>query len=72
MKITEINTHILDPVVINNGFIVDDGKYAVIPIAGSDTKMMVVYDNCKKMKVCRNRQSAENFIKKERKRKNKS
>jgi hypothetical protein len=66
------NSHILDSVVGNIGFVVDNGEYAAIPIAGSTTKLMVVYDNCKKMKVCRNRQSAENFIEKERKRKNKS
>jgi len=63
------NSHILDPVVGNVGFAVDKGKYVAIPIVGSTTKLMVVYDNCTKMKVCRNEQSARSFIQKLRKRK---
>ena len=52
--------------------VVDNGKYAAIPIVGNDKKLMVIYNDCKSMKVCRNKQSAINFIEKERKRKNKS
>lgn len=66
------NSHILDPNPGVIGFVVDNGKYAAIPIVGNDKKLMVIYNDCKNMKVCRNKQSAINFIEKERKRKNKS
>ena len=46
-----------------------DWSIAAVPIANSK-KFMVIYDNCK-MKVCRNKQSAENFISKLKKRKSK-
>ena len=39
-----------------------DWEIAAIPM-GTGKKYMVIYDNCK-MKVCRNKQSAENFISK--------
>jgi hypothetical protein len=69
---TYTNSHILDPNPGVIGFVVDNGKYAAIPIVGNDKKLMVIYNDCKSMKVCRNKQSAINFIEKERKRKNKS
>ena len=63
------NSHILDAQPGPLGFVLDNGKYAAIPIAGSSTKLMVIYDNCTKTKICRNAQSARNFIDKLRKRK---
>ena len=63
------NSNILDCNPGPLGFVVDGGKYAAIPIAGSSTKLMVIYDNCTKTKICRNAQSARNFIDKLRKRK---
>jgi len=46
-----------------------DWEIAAVPVANSK-KYVVVYDNCK-MKTCRNKQSAENFISKLKKRKSK-
>ena len=52
------------------GWVTDkDWSIAAIPM-GIGKKYMVVYDNCK-MRVCRNKQSAENFITKLKKRKSK-
>ncbi len=55
----------LDAVPYEEGFIVgkyDDPKmYAAVPIAGSTTKLAVVHQ-ANVLKVCRNRQSAINFI----------
>ena len=56
------NSSILDAQPGPLGFVVNDGEYAAIPLAGSSTKLVVVYDNCTKFKVCRNAQSARNFI----------
>ena len=46
-----------------------DWEIAAVPM-GTGKKYMVIYDNGK-MKVCRNKQSAENFISKLKKRKSK-
>lgn len=52
------------------GWVTDkDWSIAAIPM-GNSKKYMVVYDNCK-MKVCRNKQSAESFISKLQNRKRK-
>ena len=52
------------------GWVTDkDWSIAAVPVANSK-KYVVVYDNCK-MKVCRNKQSAESFISKLKKRKRK-
>ena len=60
------NSHILDTDPGNTGFVVGDNwEYAAIPL-GLTKKMVVVYDNGK-TKVCRNEQSARNFIEKKRK-----
>ena len=43
------------------GWVTDkEWSIAAVPM-GTGKKYMVIYDNCK-MKVCRNKQSAENFI----------
>ena len=68
MKFNYTNSNILNSQPGPLGFVVDNGKYAAIPLAGSSTKLMVIYDNCTKTKVCRNAQSARNFIDKLRKR----
>ena len=52
------------------GWVTDkEWSIAAVPM-GTGKKYMVIYDNCK-MKVCRNKQSAENFISKLQKRKSK-
>ncbi len=65
MKITETKRSVLEPKLIEEGFIMgkyDDPKmYAAIPIAGSDTKLVVIHQG-KQLKICRNRKSALNFI----------
>ena len=65
----------LDAVPYEEGFIVgkyDDPKmYAAVPIAGSTTKLAVVHQ-ANVLKVCRNRQSAINFIDKHRRSRKKS
>ena len=65
MKISETKRSILEPKLIEEGFIMgkyDDPKmYAAIPIAGSDTKLVVIHQG-KQLKICRNRKSALNFI----------
>ena len=65
MKITYTKTSLLNAVPYEEGFIVgkyDDPKmYAAVPIAGSTTKLAVVHQ-ANVIKVCRNRQSAINFI----------
>ena len=35
--------------------------YAAVPLAGSDTKLMIIHKG-KQLKTCRNRKSAVNFI----------
>jgi len=70
MKLTQSKRDILNPKHVEQGFIVgkydDPLMYAAVPIAGSDTKLAVVHQ-AKVLKVCRNRQSAINFIEKHRK-----
>lgn len=65
----------LDAVPYEEGFIVgkyDDPKmYAAVPIAGSTTKLAVVHQ-ANVLKVCRNRQSAINFIDKHKRSRKKS
>ena len=65
MKITETKRTILDTKHVEEGFIVgkydDPMMYAAIPIAGSSTKLAIVHQ-ANVLKVCRNRQSAMNFI----------
>jgi hypothetical protein len=61
-------SRILNPKPITDGFLVgksweDPKLYAAIPMAGSTTKLMVIY-NGQQLKVCRNEQAARNFIKK--------
>jgi|TARA_R100001463_G_scaffold59436_1_gene111735 hypothetical protein len=70
MKITQNKSDILDPKPVEQGFIVgkydDPMMYAAVPIAGSNTKLAVVHQ-ANVLKVCRNRQSAVNFIERHRK-----
>lgn len=65
MKITETKKTILDTKPVEEGFIVgkydDPMMYAAVPIAGSSTKLAIVHQ-ANVLKVCRNRQSAINFI----------
>ena len=65
MKIIEHNSAILNPKVVEMGFIMgkyDDPKmYAAVPMANSDTKLMIIHQG-KLLKICRNRKSALNFI----------
>ena len=65
MKITETKRSVLEPKLIEEGFIMgkyDDPKmYAAIPMAGSDTKLVILHQG-KQLKICRNRKSALNFI----------
>ena len=72
MKITQTKTDILDPKPVEQGFIIgkydDPMMYAAIPICGSDTQLAVVHQ-ANVLKVCRNRQSALNFIDRHRKKK---
>jgi len=72
MKVTQTKTDILDPKPVEQGFIVgkydDPMMYAAVPIGGSDTQLAVVHQ-ANVLKVCRNRQSALNFIDRHRKKK---
>ena len=72
MKITQTRTSILDAKPVEEGFIVgkydDPMMYAAIPFGTSDTKLAVVHQ-ANVLKVCRNRQSAMNFIDRHRKKK---
>jgi hypothetical protein len=65
MKLKQNKSDILDPKPVEQGFIVgkydDPMMYAAVPIAGSNTKLAVVHQ-ANVLKVCRNRQSAINFI----------
>ena len=65
MKIEQQKTTILNPKQVEEGFIIgkydDPMMYAAVPIAGSNTKLAVVHQ-ANVLKVCRNRQSAINFI----------
>ena len=74
MKIINHNSHILDPVNIEAGFMVgkyeDENSYAAVPVFGYTTRLAVIFKG-EVIKECRNRQSAINFIDKHRKRKQK-
>ena len=48
-----------------HGFATNDGYYAV-PVMNSSTKLIVIHEGLQ-LKVCRNEQSARNFIKKHKK-----
>lgn len=65
MKLEQQKTTILNPKQVEEGFIIgkydDPMMYAAVPIAGSNTKLAVVHQ-ANVLKVCRNRQSAINFI----------
>ena len=47
------------------GFATNDGYYAV-PVMNSKTKLMIIHEGLQ-LKVCRNEQSARNFVKNHRK-----
>ena len=47
------------------GFATNDGYYA-IPVMNSSTKLIVIHEGLQ-LKVCRNEESARNFIKKHKK-----
>ena len=47
------------------GFATNDGYYAV-PVMNSKTKLMIIHEGLQ-LKVCRNEESARNFIKKHKK-----
>ena len=47
------------------GFATNDGYYAV-PVMNSKTKLMIIHEG-EQLKVCRNEESARNFIKKHKK-----
>jgi len=70
MKLKQNKSDIFDPKPVEQGFIVgkydDPLMYAAVPIAGSNTKLAVVHQ-ANVLKVCRNRQSAINFIERHRK-----
>ena len=70
MKIIQNKSDILDSKPVEQGFIVgkydDPMMYAAVPIAGSNTKLAVIHQ-ANVLKVCRNRQSAVNFIERHRK-----
>ena len=70
MKITEHNSKILDPEPVEMGFIVgkydDPLVYAAVPMMSSDTQLAIIHKG-ETIKVCRNRQSAINFISKHQK-----
>mgnify|MGYP003137238405 FL=1 len=64
MKIVNHKSDVLDSKPIEMGFYVGkDMEYAAIPLAGSDTKLIVFYMG-KLLKECRNRKSAMNLIQK--------
>ena len=48
-----------------HGFATNDGYYA-IPVMNSSTKLIVIHEGLQ-LKVCRNEQSARNFVKNHRK-----
>jgi hypothetical protein len=75
MKITYTRTSLLNAKPYEEGFIIgkydDPMMYAAVPIAGSTTKLAVVHQ-ANVLKVCRNRQSAINFIDKHKRSRKKS
>ena len=48
-----------------HGFATNDGYYAV-PVMNSKTKLIIIHEG-EQLKVCRNEESARNFIKKHKK-----
>ena len=70
MKLTQTKSDILDPKPVEQGFIVgkydDPLMYAAVPIAGSSTKLAVIYQG-NILKVCRNRKSAVKLIERHKK-----
>tara|TARA_B100000925_G_scaffold162682_1_gene122154 strand:+ start:224 stop:439 length:216 start_codon:yes stop_codon:yes gene_type:complete len=71
MKVINHNSNILHPVSPETGFVVGkDMLYAAVPVAGSKTKLAIVYQG-NILKVCRNRQSAISFIDKHKRSKKK-
>ena len=48
-----------------HGFATNDGYYA-IPVMNSKTKLIIIHEG-EQLKVCRNEESARNFIKKHKK-----
>ena len=71
MKNAPTNSTILNANPGPLGFISDDEMtYVAVPMGVSDTKLAIIH-NGKILKVCRNRQSALNFISKQQKRKSK-
>jgi len=65
MIIINHNSTILEPVNQETGFMVgryeEPNCYAAVPVAGSKTRLAIIFQG-KVIKVCRNRQSAVNFI----------
>ena len=71
MKNAPTNSTILNANPGPLGFVSDnDMTYAAVPMGVSSTKLAIIHDG-KILKVCRNRQSALNFIAKQQKRKSK-
>jgi|TARA_R100001460_G_scaffold34001_2_gene66284 hypothetical protein len=70
MKLTQQKSDILDPKPSEQGFIVgkynDPMMYAAVPVGNSNTKLAIVHQGWV-IKVCRNRQSAINYINKHKK-----
>jgi len=70
MKLTQQKSDILDPKPSEQGFIVgkynDPMMYAAVPVGSSNTKLAIVHQGWV-IKVCRNRQSAINYINKHKK-----
>ena len=70
MKLTQQKSDILDPKPSEQGFIMgkysDPLMYAAVPVAGSDTKLVIIHQG-NVIKYCRNRKSAINFINKHKK-----
>ena len=65
------NPYILDSKPQEVGFLVgknweDPNLYAAVPLMGSTTQLVIIHKG-QQIKVCRNRQSAVNFIDKHRK-----
>ena len=64
MKVINHNSNILNPKPVEMGFYIGKNmEYAAIPLANSDTKLMVFYMG-KALKECRNRKSAMSLIQK--------
>jgi predicted RNA-binding Zn ribbon-like protein len=74
MKVTNHNSTLLNSNNEEAGFIVgkydDPLMYAAIPVSGSTTKLAIIHQG-NILKMCRNRQSALNFIDKHRNKKRK-